>query len=815
MLRNYFVIAFRTLIKNPLFSFIKIAGLTVGVCGCLVIFLVARFELSFDKFHPDGDRIYRIYSEFSGVWKGFNRGVPNPLPVAVQQEFTGLEAVSSVQTYSAKVEIKQSNTDTKKFDNEQDLLIAGPEYFTVFNHYQWLTGNADNLKQPFSVVLTESKAKKYFGIEDAKNAMGKLITYSDSLDVTVVGIVADVKETTDFDFGDFISFSTLEKSWLKDTNGYNPTEWGSTSSSYQFFIKLSEGTTLAKVEEQLPLLVKEYKDSQKNPDPNWIVNYKLQPLSDIHYNQDLGVTDNGRNPANLSTLRTLMIAALLLLVIAAINFINLETAQAVKRSKEVGLRKTMGGTQSGLVKHFLLDSAILATIAVLIALPLAEVALTFFQEYLPKGVSLNLGDPLTVLFLVVTIATVALLSGLYPAFVLSSYQPAEALKNQIARGRNAGSAWLRKVLTVFQFSFSQALIVGTLIVSWQISYMIDKDMGFDTEAIITFSTPWWAKDNRPEVLQNELSQLPEIKAISRNSSAPARNGTTTSSLTLLDNGTERPLSTHQRSGDTAYFKLFNIELVAGRILQPSDSALEFLVNEAYCREMGYEPIDMIGKEIKSGSKGNYTIVGVMRDFHFQSMHHAIQPLHYRYAKNPNGFSIKLNPANGTEELTLSIDKIKAAWKKIYPEVEFEHTFLDERIKNFYESERRIAKLTDTATILTIFISCLGLLGLAAFTATQRTKEIGIRKVLGASVPSIVGLLSREFMTMVLIAFLIAAPLAWYGGNQWLSDYAFRISLGWEIFAIAGGLSFVVAFLTVGFQTLSAALANPVESLRYE
>ena len=810
MLRNYFIIAFRTLIKQPLFSFIKIAGLAVGVTGCLVIFLVTHFELSFDKWQPERDRIYRIYSEFSGVFKGFNRGVPMALPHALS-EFTGLESVIQIHTWTADVQIDQPKAEPKKFDLEKNILIAGPEYFEVFSFYHWLSGSAKNLSEPFTVVLTEGKAKKYFGITEANEAMGKQITYSDSLDLTIVGIIQDIDEITDFEFSDFISISTIEKSWLKDN--YNPiTDWGSTTSSSQCFIKLAIGTPIEKIQEQMPLLVAKYKASQETPNDDWIVTYKVQPLSDIHYNLDIGIFDSGRNPADFKTIRTLMIGALLLLIIAAINFINLETAQAIKRSKEVGLRKTMGGTQGSLVSHFLLESGILATIAVLLAIPLTELCLIFFKEFLPEGVKLSFFDPITIAFLLLTIITVALLSGLYPAFVLSRFQPAQALKNQVARGKNAGSALLRKILTVFQFSFSQALIVGTLIVGLQIKFMLEKDMGFDTDSILTFSTPWYTKDNRGNVLHNELNQMPEIKMISRNTSAPARNGTTTSTLTLLDNETQRPLNVHQRSGDTSYFRLFKIPIIAGRVLQPSDSALEIMVNEAYCQEMGYEPVDMVGRQLKGGGKKNQTIVGVMKDFHFQSMHHNIEPLFYRYSKEAGGFSLKLN---SSDNLTQTVEKIEKIWNKIYPEVAFSSTFLDERIKNFYASEKRISKLTNTATGLTIFISCLGLLGLAAFTSTQRTKEIGIRKVLGASVSNIVKLLSSEFIATVTIAMVVATPIAWYGGNYWLNNYAFKIEIGWALFVIAGGLSILISFITVAFQTIGAALSNPVESLRYE
>jgi putative ABC transport system permease protein len=809
MFKNYLTIAIRTLLKNPLFSFIKISGLTVGVCGCLVIFLVARFELSFDKFQADGDRIHRIYTEFSGVFKGFNKGVPDALPSAVQHDFTGIDAVSAFHTYSTNVEVKSSGGDVKKFDEQSDLAMVSPEFFKVFNYYQWVAGDAKTLDMPLQVVLTESKAKKYFGIEYAKSAMGRQIIYSDSLELTVAGIVKDIPQNTDLFFNDFISFSTIEKTWLK--KDYAPDDWGSTNSSSQCFIKLSEGTELAKVENQLPLLVEKNKASQESS--VWTVEYKLQPLADLHFNLDFGIFDNGRSAANLSIIRMLIIAALLLLIIAAINFINLETAQAVKRSKEVGLRKTMGGSRSDLVKHFLLESVIFATIAVVMALPLTEFTLQFLSEYLPQGVALNLTDSFTIIFFLVTVVVVSLLSGLYPAFVLSSYHPTEALKNQMAIGKNSGSAWIRKVLTVFQFSFSQALIVGALIVSWQIKFMMDKDMGFDKEAIITFSSPWWADDNRPEVLENELATLPEIAAMSRNNAAPAINGNTSTTLTLLDDSVEHPLNVNYRGGDTSYLSLYKIPIVAGRMVQPSDSAREFVVNEAYCREMGYHPLDMVGKLIKGEGNKHTTIVGVMRDFHLRSLHHKVEPLFFSYDKNPRGFSLKLKTEN--HDLTKSIEKIKAAWDKIYPDAAFNYAFIDDQVKQFYEQEKRTVKLTNTVTILTIFISCIGLFGLATFTAVQRTKEIGIRKVLGASVAGIVSLLSKEFLLLVVIAFAVACPIAWYGGSQWLTTFAYRIDLGWEIFAIAMFSSLLIAFFTVGFQAMRAAMSNPVESLRSE
>ncbi len=812
MLRNNLLIAFRQLIKQPLFSFIKISGLMVGVTGCLVIFLMASHELGFEKFQTDRDRVYRIYSEFSGVYSGINRGVPEALPGTVSLEFTGIDAVAHLHTMSLRAEVEQ-NGELKKFDEEKNVLLAGPEFFQVFTFHQWLAGSAESLNEPFTVALTEAQAKKYFGVANPLQAMGKQITYKDSLRLSVVGIIRDVKEVTDLHFTDFISNATWQKSWLK--NDFNEiTDWGSINSSTQCFIKLSKGTPFEKVQSQMALLEKKHKESQKEPDSNSITLYKLQSLSDLHYNSDLGTFDNGLESANLKTIRMLAIVAFLLLLIAAINFINLETAQAVKRCKEVGLRKTMGGNQAGLIKIFLLESGLTATFSVMLALPMTQLAIIFFEEFLPKGVSLTLSNPATLVFLCAIIITVTFLSGLYPAFVLSSYQPAEALKNQLAKGRNAGTALLRKVLTVFQFSFSQTLIIGTLIVGWQIKFMVEKDMGFDRQAIINVHTPWWLSDNRPSGLKNELMRSKEVQNISQHDSAPALSGWSTSTLTYLDEDGEKPLTVHQRGGDTTYLSLYKIPLIAGRMVQPFDSVREYLVNEAFCRELGYEPIDIIGQSIKgNGGEKNYTIVGVMKDFHMQSLQKKIEPLSYRYHSNAQTLGIKLHASDNS--LTQSIDNIKAIWTKIYPEVPFEYEFLDERVKKFYEAEKKISKLTNAATMVTIFISCLGLFGLAAYTAIQRGKEIGVRKVLGASVSSIVGLLSKEFLSLVAIAFTIAGPLAWYFGTQWLSGFAYKIDLSWEIFAIAASASLIIAFFTVGFKAASAAMTNPVESLKSE
>lgn len=811
MLQNYLLIALRNLRRNPLYSFIKIAGLSVGAAGCLVIFLLTNYELGFDRFQPDRDRIYRIYSEFSGLFDGVNRGVPIALPSAVRSSFTGLEATTRFHTYSSKVHLLQE--EKKEFGVQKNSAIVDSDYFKVFDFYQWTSGSANVLNHPFNVVLTEDKALTYFGTAEPDKVIGQRIYYHDSLELTVAGLVKTVTQQTDLHFTDFISYPTIEKSWLKEN--YNEEDWNSTNSSTQCFIKLLPGTPLQKTAEQMTLLDNAYKE--KNADEEWRANYKLQSLSDLHFNVKLGTFDNGNNPADMKTLRTLIIVALLLLLIAAINFINLETAQSVRRAKEVGLRKVMGSSRAALIRHFLTESTVLTSIAILIAIPLAKLALVLFDEFLPKGNTLNLFAPSTLLFLLITIAVIAVAAGIYPAFVLSSFLPAAALKNQVANSRMSRSAQLRKVLTVFQFSFSQLLIVGTIIMGWQINYMLNKDMGFRKDAIINIYTPWYEKSDKVNTFQNELAQIAGITGISRNGSPPAQKGYSTNGIKYKKGTVEIPLNVHQRYGDTSYLSVYDIKLIAGRNVQPVDSAREMLVNRALCKKLGFDnPADIIGEVVIGNNDKPETIVGVLEDFHFQSLHHTIEPLAYRYESESSGFAVRL-ATNGEEIINLkpSLDAITAAWKKIYPDSEFKYTFLDESIRNFYENEKRTAKLVNTGAALTIFISCLGLFGLASFTATQRTKEIGIRKVLGATAHNIVALLSKEFIVLVMIAFVIAAPAAWYAASQWLDGFAYRTPLGWPVFALGGIASLLVALLTISYQSLKAAWANPVDSIRYE
>jgi hypothetical protein len=588
------------------------------------VFLLARLELSFDKHHTKSENVYRVYTSFSGVYTGSNRAVPLPFPAAFRERATGVEAVAQVLTNSWDVSVEEGGTE-KKFPKPNNVALVDSNYFKIFPDHRWIAGSPHALKNPHSVVLTESKAKKYFGGKDVANAVGKRVAYRDSLEVTVVGIIADPAGNTDFDFTDLISLSTAEASWLKNELSFG--EWGSISSAWMCMIRLADGTPTAGIEELLTKMAKERderNERERDQKLTTFTSFLLQPLGDVHFDTKMGTWDNGRSSTSLGTIEALVGIAVLLLLVAVINFVNLETAQALRRAREVGIRKVMGGTRASLVTFFVAESFVITFIAVVLSLPLAKLTLMFFEEFLPKELSLNIAD-ITVWSLVVGLtAGVALLAGIYPALILSSYQPVVALKAGKGNDRSS-SSFLRRILTVFQFTFSQALIAGAMIIGLQIAWMLNKDLGFDREAILTVRAPWWEKSTKRTLLRNELEQFSEVDVICQNSRPPASNGSSSTTLTYNNGKEDLSHTVYVVNGDTSYLQLFGLELIAGRNIQPVDSLNEIVVNKTYCDKLGVLPIDMVGKDVATGHKQILHVVGVIQDFHHESLHKAIEP----------------------------------------------------------------------------------------------------------------------------------------------------------------------------------------------
>jgi len=814
MLQNHFKIAFRNLWRYRLYTFINVIGLAIGISACLAIYTLVHYENSFDTFHTDRERIYRVYSQVSGSFEGMNRGVAYPLAEMVRKEFTGIEVGASVLTSYLRVTIETAGQEPKVFEENNKVVLVEPQYFQLFKNYQWLAGSPQRaLTAPYQVVLMQSQAKLYFGNTKPSEIIGREIIYQDSLRTTVVGVVADWEQPSDFNFTDYLSKATVEQTWLK--NNFSLTEWGNVSSSCQFFIKLEKGVPTSRILPQLDQLATKYVNVQQ--DFNGKTDFRLQAFSDLHFNPKLGLFDFSGPAAHRPTLHALLLVAGLMLVIAAINFVNLATAQAVQRSKEVGVRKVLGSTRRMLVLQFLSETFVVTVVAVLMSVLLADLAIRFFHEFLPKELTFEPFSPAMSLFIGGIILTVTLLAGLYPAFVLSAFKPVVALKNQFfAKGTERGTEWLRKSLIVFQFTFSLALIAGTLIIGRQIHFMQSKDMGFRTDAVVHFHTPYQQPAEKTAVLKNKLEQLPSIRAISENNSAPASNSVS-SSIFKFNNGNElKEFGLHRKSVDTAYLRLYDIPLVAGRNVLPKDSTLELVINETAAKMLGFaNPADAISRELEMG-KRRFPIVGVVKDFHSRSLHEPIHPMALSMNRSLGGFSLKLaTHGKSAADFKATMAQVEKAWKTVYPDDSFAYELVDETIAKFYENEQRTSKLMSAATGIAIFISCIGLFGLATFSAERRTKEIGIRKILGASMANIVTLLSKDLLILVIIAIALGSPIAWYFTNQWLEDFAYRITIQWWMFALAGMAAVAIALLTVSFQAVRAAVANPVHSLRSE
>ncbi len=823
MLRNYFKIAFRTLSKNRAYTAINIVGLSIGICACVVIYLLVSFELSHDTFHADKERIYRVVSHIGIAGETYkNSGVAAPLPWAAKREMTGAEVVSAFHVkYIDRVFVPLGNGKTKTIEtgmggwepDKMGFIAADPQYFGVFK-YGWLVGNPkQSLAEPFKVVLTESRAKVYFGDTPLDKIIGRTLRYADfgdTVTVSISGIVEDWKQNTDLHFTDFISLTTIQKTKWKDNAQFE--SWTSTNSSSQMFVKLAGNTTPRQVVAQLNAI----KDKNiKDPADRKGRRFLLQPLADIHYNADFG--GDYVRLAHLPTLYALMGVAGFLLLIAAINFINLATAQSARRAKEIGVRKVLGSSRAGLILQFMSEAFLIVFCAVLLSLLCVNPVLSAFKDFIPTGVEFHLLRPEILLFTLAITVAATFLSGFYPALVLSSYLPVLSLKGQ-TNAKGSQKAYLRKTLIVFQFSISTAFIMATIIVGTQINFMLGKNMGFKKDEIVHFETNWQDKSNRKRVLLNELRQLPEVEMASLSYSTPARQGYSTTTLTFNNGKKKLEVTAHQKSGDAEFVKLYGIKIVAGRNISDSDTIREFLINETFARQLGFKnPAQAIGQFLSMNENVKLPIVGVVADFHVQSLHTAIQPV---FIASQNKYSTTISIRLRTKgrqvgDFKGAMAKVEGKWKKLFPGEKFQYAFFDATIAKFYENERKIARIVNTATFLAIFIACLGLFGLVTFTAEQRTKETGIRKILGASVSQIVALLSKDFLVLVLIAFVIAVPIAWYGMNRWLQDFAYRIEISWWVFALSGVVAVFIALLTVSFQAVKAALANPVKSLRSE
>ena len=804
MIKNYFKTAFRNLLRRKNYTIINIAGLAAGIAICLVIFIVIRYETSFDDYHKKKDRIYRVLTEYHHADSPdifFGKGVPSPLPAALKTNFPQAEKVAPVYSEgNDQIQVlDDSGQPVKKFKEEHGVFFTEPSLFDIFD-FKWLAGSAASLKNSNSVVLTKTIAEKYFG--DWQFAIGKTIKWNNREILKVNGILADVPENTDLQLKVVISFGTgYTADFAKSTN------WDGTGSSYGCYVLLPANVSPSSFNTQLRAFAKKMK-SPDNKD-----SHIIQPLSKIHYDTKTGGFSN--RTISPALMRALWLIGAFILLIACVNFINLSTAQAVNRSKEIGIRKVLGSNKAGLKFQFITETFLIVFSSVMLALPLAIFTLPLIGKVLAKPLSFHRADyPAIIFFLLALTVVVTALAGFYPSIVLSRFNPINALKNKLTATRTKGIS-LRRGLVVFQFVIAQALIIGTLIIIKQMNYFTHQPLGFDKSAIVNIPFPGDSiGTSKLDYLRRQLAEVKSIQSISFSSNTPVEDDNDMWSTFKYNHAAkETDFYAITKFADDQYLPTYKLPLVAGRNLQPSDTAREFLVSEKLVKSLGItNPQDILNKEINLWGFINGEIVGVVKDYNDRSFRRGIDPVLITTLKR--GYSqagIKLI----TADVSSAMGSIEKIWNQTFPEFVFEYKFLDDKVESFYKQENQLSSLYKIFAIIAIFLSCLGLYGLASFMAVQRIKEVGIRKVLGASVGSVVYLFSKEFIILIGIAFIIASPIAWYFMHKWLQDYVYRINISWWIFVIGGIASIVIALITVSFQAIKAAITNPVKSLRTE
>ncbi len=815
MFRNYLKIAFRNIWKNKAFSLISIIGLSIGLSSAFVIGAMIYFDMTFDKFHANGDRIYRVTTEFTYPEnKSYNPGVSVPLAKTLEEETPSVEFISPF--FTNKPYRVENQERVRVFMQPENVIYCDNSYFQIFD-YQWLAGDAKTaLSQPGEVVMSQSRAQQYFPELAPNEVIGKTLVYDDSIPISVIGIVKNFEERSDLFFEEFISTKTLGTEGAKNILGDD--SWGSTNSASQLFIKLKENTDPALVQSQLSDFAKEHQDKDAIAFGQ-LRDFRLQPLADLHFNPKYGTFDYSRDQASTPVLMSLAFVALFLLLLGCINFVNLNTAQATQRAKEIGIRKTLGSSRKQLIYQFLGETLILTLTAAAVSLLLSSWLLRLFVDFMPKGVDFQLfKSPMLIVGALVLLLILTLLSGFYPALVLSRFKPVSVLKNQILPNSDKGS--LRKYLTVFQFTIAQIFIIATLLVGKQIHFLMTKDMGFKTDAIAYVRTPYndRSMDKKLRFMQ-EVKAIPHIKQITMGGNPPASRSWNSMGVTYKDGKKEVRSDLQLLFGDSDYLKLYKLKLLAGR-MPLNDTIREYVINKTFMRQLGFKtPEEAVGKMLGEG-KDAYPIVGVMDDFYQRSLRTGIEPMALVGDWNRNEYAqfntLHLSfDTDSSGEWTQNMAKVEAAWDKVYPDFDFDPKFMDDTIERFYEQESKTSILLKWATGLAILISCLGLLGLVIHTTERRTKEIGIRKVLGASLTQLNLLLCKEFLILVGIAFVIAAPIAWYGINNWLQDFAYKTELSWWVFAASGVAMLVIALAIMSIRTIAKANANPIKSLRTE
>jgi putative ABC transport system permease protein len=812
MFQSYFTIAFRNLKKQRFYTLINVAGLAVGVASCLIIVLFVINELSYDKQYSDHERLYRVHSE---IKFGDNHLVmavtPAPLADQLRKDFPEVESASRFWNRNGSI-FKRGEESFK----EPATVYADSSVFRIFD-VSFVSGDPRTaLTEPNTMVISRKAAEKYFPNE---NALGQTLLTNDGNSWKITGVTENMPSRSHLYFDFMLSLVTTaynkDEAWL--------------SNNFHTYIKLAKGADPKALEAKFPKMI----DSHAGPQarqalgPDFTmekfrasgnkIEYTLMPITDIHLHSDR-MAEIGAN-SDISYVYIFGTIAIFILLIACINFMNLSTARSANRAKEVGIRKVMGSFRTHLVRQFLTESVLLSVISFVIAVAIAWLVTPMFNSLAQKELSIPFGSLSFWLVLVACALLTGILAGLYPSFFLSAFKPVAVLKGNVALGTKSGI--VRGALVVFQFWISIVLVVGTIAVNRQLNYIQTKKIGFNKDQVIVIKDAYALKDQL-QSFKNEVEKDTHIISGTISGFLPV-SGTSRSDQTYWPAGKsptdENMVSIQTWDVDYDYVKTLGMNIKEGRDFSkdfPSDSTA-VIINESSLKNFGYLD-DPIGKKISTFNDNGQpsdlftaTIIGVVEDFHFESLRQNIGPVALFIHPNPSLVSFRFEAKN-TQEV---IQMIEDEWKKFGPGLPFDYSFLDESFGNMYSAEQRLGDLVTVFAVLAIIIACLGLFALTAFTAEQRTKEIGIRKVLGASVSGIVVLLSKEFGKLILIAFILATPVAWYGIDKWLESYTYRTEIGVLVYVLAGLAAFLIAWLTMSFQSIRAALANPIKALRSE
>lgn len=818
MIRNYLTVAIRSIFRNRLTAFINMAGLAMAMMCCILIYLFVSDELSYDRYHTKADRTYRVTRNFlskDGVPNLHLANVAPPIGPLLKNDFGEIEVMARTINYGLVIGLEENGELVKNF-SENYLFVAEPDIFKIFD-IDVIAGDKNTaLTRPFTIMLSKKSAQKFFGDE---NAVGKRLRANNQFDLEVTGVFSDFRAQSHWHPEYLVSFSTLNEDTIYGRTRLE-TNWG--NNAFGTYVLLNEGTDPGKVTSELPsFLDSHYGNFAKTnfgAPPDFVASKAttlfLQKLTDIHLYSHLD--DELEVNGNINNVRMMSVIGIFIILIACFNFINLSTARATKRAKEVGLRKVVGAFKSQLINQYLSESVLISFFSLLFGIALTFLSISWLNSFTGKALSMNFITHWQLYAGLVGFAiVVGVMAGLYPAFILSGFKPALVLKGQ--QGSIKGKGFVRRSLVVAQFAISIVLLIATAITFQQLEYLNTRDLGYDKDQIITLSYYNELTDNY-EAFYNELTKFAGIENVGRSSRVPT--GRLLDSfgppmITQGDSLINSSVTTKFVAIDQEFFRTYGLDIQSGRDLSkaiPTDDSLAFVINETAAKAYGWKTEEEgIDKDFSYGNvKGK--LVGVVKDFYFESLHQSIIPIVFFANSNYyNNLSIKISG----NQINQGLEHIEKVWRDFLPNRPFSYQFLSENYQRLYEEEQKQSQLFTLFSGLAIFIACLGLFGLATFNTLQRVKEIGIRKVLGASVPSILALLSREIVMLIVVANLIAWPLAWYFMNQWLSTFAYHIDMNLAIYLLAAVSAIMVALLTVSTQTMKAAMTNPGNTLRYE